>query len=59
MSYTPRDTGEFVRTGGKGSAERNHGAREKYNTVDWRSAGDVEGFVEVTPKRIKKVYKLK
>ena len=59
MSYTPRDTGEFVRAAGKGDTERNHGARKKYETVDWRSHGDVEGFEQVSPKRIKKVYKLK
>lgn len=58
MSYRERDNGEFVRSGGKGDAERNHKAREKYNTVDWRSSGEVTGFERVSDKRIKKKYRL-
>jgi len=60
MSYTPRDTGEFVRNPGKGSNEGPRGMkwREKYQTIDWRSNSEADGFTEVSPKRIKKTYKL-
>ena len=55
----PRDTGEFVRAAGKGDTERNQGARGRYHTVDWRSAGNPGGFEQVSEKRIKKTYRLK
>ncbi len=60
MGYTPRDTGEFVRSGGKGSAERNHGARKKYDDIDWgkNALDETNGFKKVGDKRIRKKYKL-
>lgn len=61
MGYTPRDTGEFVRSGGKGSSERNYGARKKYDDIDWGKTNVLEegnGFVKVGDKKIRKKYKL-
>ncbi len=59
MSYTARDTGEFVRNAGKGSTERNHGARKNYDEINWNQDSQEEGWSRLSPKRVKKVYKLK